>query len=603
MKSQASIRQLRRIGYATFIITAMLCIWVARLAWLQFVEAFQALPHDSHTLMKQSVIQRERGIVLDDGRGHIVDRRGTPITGLKANALIFFPIQPSKEQKAAVEQIASLLELDAGQLMRQWSMASEPFVLRDNQKKVVSITETKLQTLQQYHWPGVRLLPYTDPYPLKELTPHWVGYTIEASPANTTGAKAKRHDHGWRYKMREGAYGLEQSFNPLLAGIGPVTFVHYQDAGMKPLPGLDVRIRKPGNPYYPLRLVTTADLSLHEPIVTIMKQHHVKKGAVVVLDAATRDVLAMVSVPAYNPERIDPKDHAWNNLALQAAAPGSVFKLVAAAWALESGAYKPQDSFHCSGEYGKYGLSCWKKGGHGTLTLEEAFAQSCNVAFAQISERMTALDMYHYAHKLGWIGSVGQIGSDHLGHKELAQLPNEEGGRIEGPGKKSIDMSDGEKVQSSIGQRDVRITPLAAANATVTLLQGGVYGEPRLVQRIEDQSGAVISTFSKQANQERRLQARTAHYLRYWMEQVVKRGTGEALRHRAWTLAGKSGTAQAEAYGTKQLHTWFVGYGPVKKPQYAVAVVSLDEGNDGKHRATAVFGDVMDMLASYQVKP
>ncbi|WP_195575967.1 peptidoglycan D,D-transpeptidase FtsI family protein [Paenibacillus sp. 1001270B_150601_E10] len=598
MSCNFNIKRLRRIGYATLLITSVLLVWVARLAWLQFVEAFRALPHDPHTLIKQSVIQRERGIVLDDGRGRIVDRKGLPITGSMGNAIIFFPIKTTNSQKLAAKEIAALVNVNFDTLMEKWSKASEPFVLRDQQQKVVPLTIAQKKWLEGRQWLGVRVLPYTDPYPLKELTPHWVGYTIQANPSEWDRKLNRGKAQGWSYIHRSGAYGLEKSFNPLLSGIGPVTFVHYQDASLKPLPGLDVRVRKPDNPYYPLRIVTTADLSLHEPIVKIMKQHGLKKGSVVVMDATNRDVLAMVSVPSYHPEHIDPQDHAWNNIALDAVAPGSVYKLVTAAWALESGKVSRKETFHCDGELGKYGLSCWKKGGHGTLTLEEAFAESCNVAFAELSERMTEEEMYSYAEKLGFIGPVGLVSNDHLGHKALSHFPNEASGRVFSKLEPLI-RDQGAKAQSSIGQRDVRITPLAAANAMVTIIKGGVFGHPRLVMRMEDKEGAVISSFAKEAASERRLKARTAHDLRHWMEQVVEQGTGKALRNRAWPLAGKSGTAQAGAYGTKQLHTWFVGYGPANKPRYAVAVVSEDEANDGKHRATAVFGEVMDLLADF----
>lgn len=96
------------------------------------------------------------------------------------------------------------------------------------------------------------------------------------------------------------------------------------------------------------------------------------------------------------------------------------------------------------------------------------------------------------------------------------------------------------------------------------------------------------------------MKPQTARQVRRWMEDTVAYGTGQSLRQAAWRLAGKSGTAQADAYGSGRLHTWFVGYGPVEKPKYAVSVVFEDEPAGTSHRATALFGKVMDLLAEHE---
>lgn len=94
----------------------------------------------------------------------------------------------------------------------------------------------------------------------------------------------------------------------------------------------------------------------------------------------------------------------------------------------------------------------------------------------------------------------------------------------------------------------------------------------------------------------------TARSVQKMMVDVVQYGTGQSLRQVSWNVAGKSGTAQAEAYGTANVHTWFVGYGPVEKPQYAVSVVSENDPASASHKATEVFGAVMEVLAQHAQK-
>lgn len=160
------------------------------------------------------------------------------------------------------------------------------------------------------------------------------------------------------------------------------------------------------------------------------------------------------------------------------------------------------------------------------------------------------------------------------------------------------EITDGGRAQSGIGQRDVRLTPLTAANFVVTLLQDGNSGSPRLVQEVQYATGMTLARFPVQVRKERVMSLETARSVKQMMRDVVQYGTGQSLRTAAWSIAGKSGTAQAQAYGTARMHTWFVGYGPVDKPQYAVSVVSEDESAGASHKATEVFHAVMDILAA-----
>src|SRR5690606_22546276 len=186
----------------------------------------------------------------------------------------------------------------------------------------------------------------------------------------------------WDRNSKVGVSGLEHSLDRILHGIGPTYISYTLDGQSRYMAGIGARFIAPNNPYYPLHVVTTLDLELQSSIEKLMDERNVAEGAVVLLDASNGDIKAMVSRPRLQPEswaNID--NNRWRNHALTAYEPGSIYKIVTAAAALEYGVVTEDEQFHCSGEYGKYGLSCWKKGGHGKQTLADAFANSCNIVF------------------------------------------------------------------------------------------------------------------------------------------------------------------------------------------------------------------------------
>lgn len=581
-----------RIAAASILIAAVLGIYIMRLGWLQLIETHRPVQGGGHTLLQRSIIQRERGIVLDDGRGSILDRNGRPYTGAAVQAAVLFPVHRDSIPSEAVRTLALWFHTTERDVRARWESATEPLVWPSSRdgKLPHPLTPEQSRRLNASGWDGVRSLPITVRYPLGKDTPQWIGFV-----AQSAGEQGKAGMFG-----TSGMSGLERSFEPVLRSLGPTILVHYTDADQRPLYGLDIRIRRPDNPYYPLQLITTADREIEAAIGQAADEAGMKKGSVVVLDAATRDVLAMVSRPAADPNHVMPEQGAWNNRALKALPPGSVYKLFIAAAALEAQITDPQERFHCSGDYGKYGLSCWLKDGHGTLTLREALAESCNVVFAELAERMSAADLESYAKRAGLAATVGMNSSDGRGHNGLKHFDGEETSRIFAAGEDNGMIDGGERAQLGIGQRNVRLTPLAAANYVATLLQDGAPGEPRLVQELRYANGLPFARFDAGTGSERVMKPLTARQVRHWMEDTVAYGTGQSLRQAAWRLAGKSGTAQADAYGSGRLHTWFVGYGPVEKPKYAVSVVFEDEPAGTSHRATALFGKVMDLLAAHE---
>ncbi|RXZ84478.1 penicillin-binding protein [Paenibacillaceae bacterium] len=626
---RAAKRQLR-IFMLAIAFSGLILMLLLRMAWLTWLPSSAAVSGRSDHWQGESVRQREWGIILDPGRADFVDRSGHSITGETIQVLAAFPVQYGTwGEPDSIEELAAILQTDRKQLLSWLESLQEPrFWSASSSRQPLALTTDQIAKLDQLKLNAIRVLPFYQRYPEQFSAKHVIGYLSQHPermerlyPEQLGKGTIKRHD-------LIGGSGLEKSLDALLRGVGPTALSHYTDGSGIPLQGLGVRLASPTNPYYPLQVATTLDLELQNKLERMLGAAGLKEGAVVVLDAQTADIAAMISLPLFQPQQLDAPGTDLSNHALEAVAPGSIFKLVTAAAALETKTAHWNETFHCSGEYGRYGLSCWKHGGHGSLTLGEALAQSCNVTFAALGERLSASEFLLAAEWLGIGRQVGwneperfnllgsplrlleeeQAGQLFAGvHREAAEQAPDGGKRLLAPswsgGVLQAEVQDGGVMaQTAIGQRDVQMTPLQAANLMITLLGGGEVRAPRLVTEIRYANGQRMMELPAQRAESPygRISPATARLLLRGMEAVVARGTGQTIRHGVWEVAGKSGTAQTAVAGQPRNHQWFAGYGPVEAPRYAVAVLSKNRLPQSSNQATLLFRQVMDLLAAHE---
>jgi penicillin-binding protein 2 len=313
----------------------------------------------------------------------------------------------------------------------------------------------------------------------------------------------------------------------------------------------------------------------------------VGRGAAVVVDPHNGDILAMVSVPSYDPNSFIPAISAtgWRELtgdatdplinrALSAYAPGSTYKIPIALAGLRAGL--DQRRFNCSGgvSYGNKFMQCWiasKNGAHGTLELESAIRVSCNAFFYQYGNAAGIDQIVTTGHMLG------------LGEKSGVPLSGEASGILPGPGWLQSHYprerwSSGQTANVSIGQGYVLTTPLQMAMLTATVANGGTSYYPRLVDKILGPDGTVTRQEPVKIRADLREQGLTAEQIervRRGMWDVVNRGGGTApsARLKGREVAGKTGTAQFWRGRVKDNHTWFIAFAPYDTPRYAVAVI------------------------------
>ncbi|WP_342773032.1 peptidoglycan D,D-transpeptidase FtsI family protein [Paenibacillus zeisoli] len=545
-----------------------------------------------------AVRQRRLGIELDPGRGQFTDREGRMLTGKVIWTPILFPVSP-KPDKHKISQLAVLLQTTPAELAKKWADIKQPMPWQDREGiEPFKLSPSKIQALSGLKIRGIEALPLVKRYMTGVSGSQWLGYVSE-QPDTLKGLNAAYNfsAHPLPLNLKVGGAGLEKTFDSFLRG-GESTEAYVAVDGYKrPIEQIGARITGPDSPYYPLQIRTTINKDIQKSVEQLTEQSKLKEGAVVVLDVQNGDIVAMVSRPFYNPEHIDLIGGQWSNRAVRASVPGSIFKTVIAAAALEMKAADPQEQFICKGDYGKYHLSCWKQGGHGPITFEQGYVNSCNTVFAALGERLSAIQIEETAHRMGIGRSIGWQEKKFLGASDIKQIDQEEAGKVFDT--KGAIPDSGVRAQTAIGQRDVLMTPLQAANLVVTLLHDGTVLAPRLVREIRYANGSLLATLQPHSavSPEGKISARTARTLLGWMREVVTEGTGRKLRDHIWELAGKSGTAQVVRNGQKLNDQWFIGYGPVGRPRYAAAVLVQSKKPGAKHQATELFYELMDILA------
>ncbi len=361
---------------------------------------------------------------------------------------------------------------------------------------------------------------------------------------------------------RYGTSGLEDTFDRVLTAhtdaVDPLSQLRQILAGAQSAPrGADI--------------VTTLDLTVQRALVAGLARH--ARAAGIVLDPRTGAVLALASVPSYDPNRLDAL---WPALVHDPASPlldrstgglyppGSTFKIVTAADALDAGVVTPQSTFTDNGGFtiGNFTVHDDEEESTGTQDLAGAFALSSNVDFAQIALRIGVDTWFAYAAKWG------------LGQPVDFDLPV---ARDRLPAKR--DAYAGILAQLGFGQASLLVTPMRMALVGATIAHDGTTPRPYLVRRIAGSDTSVATGVETIAQP---ISPDTAHEVRAMMVQVVKRGTGTAAQLPGVTVAGKTGTA-TNPHGRS--HAWFVAFAPAEAPRVAVAVVVENVGYGGTYAA------------------
>lgn len=342
---------------------------------------------------------------------------------------------------------------------------------------------------------------------------------------------------------------------------------------------------------------------------------HGKAAAAVAMDPTSGAVLAMVSVPSFDPgefvggiprsrwdalqkDRLRPL---INRTTAMAVAPGSVFKLVTATAGLDTGKASVYSSDYCRGiiNLGHWPKRCHRRSGHGAVTFIEAVAKSCDVFFYHLGQRLGPDAIATYARRFGF---GEKTGVDIAGGEVAGIVPDPAWKER----RKLGSWVGGDTVDYAIGQAMLGCTPLQVCNAVAAIANGGTLYRPHVVGSVttyEPDGKGSVSSVPPEPIRSLGVPSRTLATIRRAMEAVVETGgTGTRCAIPGIRVAGKTGTAQRRRRGDLVNDAWFAGYAPADNPRIAVCVY-VEEGGHGGEVAAPVARTIMAHYLGVKVAP
>lgn len=586
----------RRIVAFLIISTVIFGGLIGRLAQIQLIDTESFSSHQIN-LIEESVEQRTHSLVLNDGRGRILDRNGQLLSNDYNASLVIFPF--ASEFPDQLKKVANILGISDDKLIHLAENADRPFVYHN--KDLPSLTDEQMATINDLKAPGI-FAQYVESKDLTPFANHFLG-VVRENPEKIKEEYTDKLEKGLiSIKTMTGISGVEAAFDQFLISEGESKLIYHVTRGGEPLFGLDVKYAAPANPFYPVELKTTLDKPMQEIVESAFVTSGIKEGGAILLDIENSNVLAMVSRPLFSEDY--PMKDGTANKTLLTWKPGSVFKIVTAAAAIETNQVDPNRKFDCN--QNAYGDGIDESRKLGMLTFDESFAQSCNYTFGTLAKEMMAKDpdiLERYAKMLGLVDLSGWEGNVfHL--ENFSHFPREEAGQVwaEDTAKSSKAI-----VQTAIGQLNVRLSPLAVANMMATIARGGEFKEARAATEVMYQNGTTLTSFPEHEKHVEGLSRYTFKRLKELLSGVVESpyGTGRSLQGLSYTVAGKSGTAELGANEESEnkdgaVNSWFAGYFPTDHPMYALVVFELD--HKGRQKVQGVYKEVIQNLYSLNHK-
>ncbi len=583
----------KRIYHFLILLSLIFALLIGRLAFIQLIDTHSFSKYQVN-LVEESVKQRIHSIALDDGRGKMEDRYGNLLLKVHEPSVILFPFL--KENEKALKKIGQIIGRSTFELKSQLENRKDPLVIKNkdiNGETVDEVNELRIQGAF-----GQMLSTNEE----STFARHFIG-SIRESPETIRNKYPERIEKGLiSQSTKVGVNGVQEAFDPFLISEGESKLIYHVEQSGKPLFGFDVKYTAPSNPFYPVSLKTTLDPVAQQILEDAIDEFSITKGGAVLLDVASSDVLAMVSRPL--PPKHNPLADGTENQMLTPHFPGSVFKIVTAAAAIEEEhlTNDPERTFNCSQNTYNDGE---EQRDLGYLSFEESFFQSCNNTFATLLNEMMEKDLdivEEYTGKLGIADYAGWKG-DVFHLEDFTHFPDEHRTKIwNNEQDKHVPRG---IAQTAIGQLNVKVSPLSVANMMATIARGGTKKQVRSAHSVLYKNGTTLADFEEKEMDGETLSRYTIKKLQKLLKGVVTdpNGTGHvSFNELPWTVAGKSGTAEKGNKDQKVYNKWFVGYFPADAPKYALAVVDLDSV-ETETATNKTFAQIVHQLYERQQQP
>ena len=544
-----------------------LLLWVG--AIFAKLISLQVWHHDE--LVKLAEQQQQKTVEIEAARGSIFDRTGQPLAkSLPAESICINPMK-IPDAGVAADLLSRILDLKRTPLFDRISAAK----LRKSgflwvKRKVTAEEAERVRSLR-LDWvefrPEMRRF-----YPHGQLAAHVLGSTGIVDPDDVI-----EHGNG----------GVEMSFDDELSGRPGLARV-YNDVRQNAYDSVVSRPPEPGT-----NLTLTLDPNLQyeaeRSLAAAISKSNAKTGSIIVLNPYTGDILAMANYPAYDPNGaalgVREIAGARSNLAVATPfEPGSVFKVITLAAALETTNLTPDTMINCgNGTINLFGRVIHDHNRYASLSMADVLANSSNIGAIQIGLKVGDKKLYEYVRKFGF------------GRKTGIELPGESAGML-----RRLSQWEPSSIGSVAMGHEVGATSIQLALAGAIVANGGMRVKPRLILARQKSGGIEERTVPEKP--ERVIQPETAIKMRQMMEGVVLHGTGKQAILRGYTSGGKTGSAQiydfkAKAY-THHYNASFLGFAPVSNPQIVIAVTLVGTSGGGAGYGGAVAAPVFHNVAT-----
>ena len=557
----------KRMKFVVFIFLLVILGVTAKLGYEQLIHAPK--------LENSALNARLREIDIKSDRGAIYDRNGNALAISIATDSVYINPKIVREADArtdltkrqnkqdVIDSLATILELDAADVAEKIEKnASFVYIKRH-------VEDAQAEALKALNYTGVYFLEESKrAYPKGTLASHVIGF---AGIDN------------------QGLNGIELQFDDVLLGTPGRFLIEYDGAGNEiPHAAENYILSEPGNDIY-LTLDETVQYVVERELKEVVTEQNATRATALVMEVETGAILGMANYPDYDPNHYGAVESSlWNNFAVSGLyEPGSTFKILTTAMALEERVTTSDEGFYCPGyQYiGKMRMRCHKAAGHGLESFAQGVANSCNPVFVTVSDRVGMSKFYDYLDAFGMTRTTG------------ITLPGEAGSLIV-PEKSAVPY---DLAAMAIGQSNA-FTPLQMITAISAVANDGYLMQPYIVSKIVSQDGETVTqTEPKVVRQV--ISADTSREASAILETVVSSGTGKPGAVAGYRVAGKTGTAEKVSetggYSTERVVS-FVGYAPADDPKIACLVI-VDEPTDAHGGSTAgpVFRQIMEDVLRY----
>lgn len=556
----------RRMVIFLSVLLGMVLILLGRIGWLQFV--------NGERMSAKMAIQVKDSKVLQSPRGTIYDRNGRELAVSSLTKSLYANPSEIKDPDAVVPLLATLLEMKPEDVREKLTAGGQFIWLK---RMIEPAMVQKIQTA------------------IKEADIKGLGFLEESKryyPNDSLAAQVL----GFVGTDDVGLDGMEMALDKIIKGKSVEHSVDTDSRGTPIFKSIfTFAPPKQGKNVY-LTLDSAIQFIVEQSLDKAMITNKPRGATVIVMNPHTGEILAMANRPTYNPNQFYKySDQEWKNRAVAYNyEPGSTFKSVVSAAALQEGKLTPEERFTDAGfvEVSGRRIQNWSGESYGNISFVEVIKQSINTCFVQIGMRLGAYKLTEYAKLFGFGKATG------------IELPGEEEGLLFDP----KDMRDSDVATMSIGQ-SIAVTPLQLITAVSAIANEGVLLKPHIIKEIRNADGSIDQEVTTQTIRQV-ITPETARILTGLMEKVVSEGGGKKAFVKGYRFAGKTGTAEklqdnGSGYSAGRYIASFVGFGPVEDPQVAVLVVLDDPqgvyygGEIAAPIAGEILGQIMRHLAIY----